>query len=783
MRVRHVALALAAMATSACAARTHTARPTLPDIVERPGGPDLAVLARSTNAVRLSLWVDAGSRDADPPQVATLAAWTAAEAAGPEVTAWVTPDATEFSTPCTRAELPVCAARLARGLAQRQVDAEAFQRARLRLEAGRRLAIARDPGRAVDRLALAALLGDAAARGFVPLGDAADDATATTDLVAAFLAAHFGPTRALVVAAGDVDLPLVEDAVRRGFAGLPAARAARSARASDALAGGVRVDADDENYVAVALSAKDESAALAAVTALGRVLGRPPTSAPVRAHVFVVRGGALAVARVARDVDPARVDAVVAEAVRQHTEAIDATREPNAPSPRATDGDLRALSRRAALAWSARDEPTLAPAIGIGVLVAADRDSGASGARDATALREQTTQRLESIWRDATEQTHSEPQTQIGDARAMLRLPNGARVETAWRTGSSVAIAVRLSPGAGEDPPLAHGRAATLATLVAQCARREGDALAPHVDAGSWGVSLVAPSADWKPALDRVLDCALAPSFEPTDIVAARRALRRRIGDGDTPRALRAEVARRVAPASPGVVAPWGGPAGVAGAADADIEHAWNRSALGARIVLALVGEFPMRPAIDHAARRLSLLQTGNPAPAPAAKAAPPTASDDPTSVPTGPQRVVVTWRDDGAPHDATGAWAFAAALRAVLASVRGIEVRAHDGDVAGGVAWAALVLSVEPTAFADLDAHLRKAQAQLDERTLSHAVERTWLVAERERADEAARIDDAADDLAAAPLGATAQARSRDAALALARRLAGSAPRWSVAP
>lgn len=782
MRVRHVALALAAMATSACAARMGPARSPLPDIVERPGGPDLAVLARATDAVRLSLWVDAGSRDADPPQVATLAAWTAADAAGPEVAAWVTPDAMEFSTPCTRAELPACAARLAGVLARREVDPEALARARARLEAGRRLAIARDPGRAADRLALAALLGEQGVRGLVPLGDAADDGAATADGIVAFLRAHFGPARALVVAAGDVDLRVAEDAVRGAFSGLPGAGSARSTRAREALTGGVRVQEDEANYASIALAAKDEHAALAAVNALERALRRPPTSAPVHAHVFVVRGGALAVARVARDVDAARVDAIVAEAVRQHAGAPGVQAARDALAPRAPDGDLRALSRRAALAWSARGEATLTPAIGIGVLVAADRASGTSGARDAIALRERTTRRLEGIWQNTAAPNATEPATQIGDALAMLRLPNGARVETAWRPGTSVAIALRLAPGAGEDPPLAHGRAAALAVLVAVCARREGDALAPHVDAASWGVTLVAPSADWEPALDRVLDCALEPSFAPTDIVAARRALRRRMGDGEASRALRAEAARRVAPASPGIVAPWGSPAGVAGAADADIEHAWKSSAVGARIALALVGDFPMRLALDHAARRLSSLPAGA-SRAPAAKTAPATPSDDRIAVPTGPQRVVVTWRDDGAPQDPTGAWAFAAALRAVLASVPGIEVRSHDGDAEAGVAWAALALSVEPTAFADLDAHLRHAQAQLDESTLAHAVERTWIVAEREIADDAARIDDAADGLARSALGARTPARARDAALELARRLSATAPRWSVAP
>src|SRR5262245_29315271 len=86
---------------------------------EGPGrGPDLAVLAQpGAPLMQVSLFVDAGSRDADPPQTATLAAWLAAQAAGGATQAQVLPDGIELSVPCRPSELAACLARLQNALA------------------------------------------------------------------------------------------------------------------------------------------------------------------------------------------------------------------------------------------------------------------------------------------------------------------------------------------------------------------------------------------------------------------------------------------------------------------------------------------------------------------------------------------------------------------------------------------------------------------------------------------------------------------------------------------
>ena len=56
-------------------------------------GTRVVSLARQTRGVvRLALYIDAGSRDASPPQAATIAAWLAAQRGGPLLEALVYPD-------------------------------------------------------------------------------------------------------------------------------------------------------------------------------------------------------------------------------------------------------------------------------------------------------------------------------------------------------------------------------------------------------------------------------------------------------------------------------------------------------------------------------------------------------------------------------------------------------------------------------------------------------------------------------------------------------------------
>src|SRR5262245_4588615 len=88
---------------------THNPAPGLGLVRHAGDGPSVAVWPRATGKLtRLALWIDAGSRDAQPPQVATLAGWLAAEAAGPDVHALVEPEGTELALWCPKDDLARC---------------------------------------------------------------------------------------------------------------------------------------------------------------------------------------------------------------------------------------------------------------------------------------------------------------------------------------------------------------------------------------------------------------------------------------------------------------------------------------------------------------------------------------------------------------------------------------------------------------------------------------------------------------------------------------------------
>src|SRR5690606_27639267 len=68
----------------------------------------------------MSLWIDAGSRDAEPAALATVAAWAVASSRGVE--ARVVPDGTELHVGCESARLEACVEALVGALATRAVD-------------------------------------------------------------------------------------------------------------------------------------------------------------------------------------------------------------------------------------------------------------------------------------------------------------------------------------------------------------------------------------------------------------------------------------------------------------------------------------------------------------------------------------------------------------------------------------------------------------------------------------------------------------------------------------
>jgi hypothetical protein len=253
------ALMLLAGLTAACRTlpapplRTEPA-PTPSALEALPAGSTLTVRRPTPGAALLTLWIEGGARAVSPPQLATAAAWWAAEQAG--ATARVLPDGTELSLLCdTRGEgLSACVERLLRTLHAPAPAAPQLVALRARVRNARTRA-ASDPAREADRLALEALLGPAAQQ-LDPLGVEADDRALDGARLAQFLGVHYLKSRALLVGVGDLEPRELEALFGAERAAAPAP-IARPPVLAPAAPGAPRVAFGAANRIALALPLTD----------------------------------------------------------------------------------------------------------------------------------------------------------------------------------------------------------------------------------------------------------------------------------------------------------------------------------------------------------------------------------------------------------------------------------------------------------------------------------------------------------------------------------------------
>jgi predicted Zn-dependent peptidase len=735
--------------------------------------------------LQLSLWVDAGARDANPPQVATLASWLSARRAGASVRGVAWPDAIEFEATCRKRELDDCLGRFARALSTREVDESELHALQQQLGDTRRRNLAHDPARGADELALRALLGERAA-GMSALGRADDDKDAGADAVRTFVARHFGSRRALLVAAGELDMDTLERAAARAFASVPQASAVRDERALAAEdSGGVAVDVDAKPAMSLAVTAPDLDTAQAAAHALAQRMARDALASDVRGHVFLVRGGALALLRVQAREPLAVVTAAAHELERLRREHPDAK-----PAP-PTGEDLNALARRLALRWITHDERRSEAqlALGVGVVVAGGRgDRIVSGDPDA-ALRQSWQERAQAAF--AMGRALGNPRTDgsVDAHSASVVLENGAHIELRQRASELVAIALRFAHGAASEPPLMHGRTALLATATASaCAglppqeladrlQALGARLEPHVDAESWGLLLTAPEASWQSALALAVDCALHPSLERTDLAVARLRLRQRFGANGGPSELHALAAEFIAPGEPGALAPWGSPDRQASVGLGELRELWRSCRRGAGFSVAAVGPLSIEDALGVIARRAAELPTG-PAPEPSARVQAGGSPEPPQPV-DHPAFGLVLWQAPMSAADAAGARAFAAVARAALGQGPDVHASWHAGGTSAEGGWAAVALSGPPPALANVVSQLRDIVGNVPEITLDRATDAAFERAARTRAAHASGPSAEAEALARTPFQPAQIVSNRDAARALAAKLAHAEPTW----
>ncbi len=762
------------------------------DLVRRGQGavPAFAVITRPSGEItQLSLWIDAGARDADPPQLATLAAWLAADAAGEGVSGRAWPDGIELSLACRRNELDACLGRLARGLALRAPAPARVEAMRARLIEARRRAAAGDPQRRADLLALQALYGGRAA-GMFPLGVASDDARADAGASRAFLARHFGSGHALLVAAGEITNDTLARAARRAFARAPQAPGPRRVAASPADPGddAVQVAVDDAPALSFALAGANLASVEAAARALRARLEREALARAVRGHVFAVRGAALGLLRVDSDQPEAVVRAAAHELERLRREGTKPA--PDAPS----GGDLVTLARRLGSRWSARGPVRAAAlALGVGVLVAGGRADRVQLDDPDAPLRTAWQARLRDAWRAGQALADPKLSGELDQDAASVTLDNGVRIEVRRRNGEQLAASVRFGCGGRDDPPLLHGRTALLATLgTTACAGLDpphlsarlqalGAQLLPRADGESFGLLLTAPARRWQPALELALQCALHPALERSALAAARLRLRDRLGPPGGAGELLAVLGERLAPNQPGALAPWGSPVRQASVGLPELREQFRGCRQGGALSVAVVGEIPARQSAVWAGRRLALVPQGKAAldPVPKTPAAAPAAAGA-TTPPEQPTLGLAVWRAALPDADPAGARGFAALMRATLEQAPGVSATWQDGGLSADGAWAAVALRGEPAALDAVAASLGQSARGLPAASLQRAADRAFELSEETRARRAGSPSAEAEALARQAFGVSAPAAaSREAARALAQRLKQSEPLW----
>ena len=751
----------------------------------------LAAVYRPTpGAVHLSLWVDAGSRDAPVPQIATAAAWIAAVRGGGRIRARVTPDGTEFILSCSAERLRPCLDRLAQTLSVRSVTANDAHQARSRLARARAYAERADAGREADRLALRALLGKAA-KGLFPLGKAVNDRTVTLKALRRFYRRHYGPNRALLVAAGDVDLDRLREPAGDALGKAPTATGIRKDRALKPVRDSVAVQIDDENHLALAVAFADLNTASAFARALAREqdLGDRSQGWLRSIRAFALRGGAFLLLRL-RAAEPAAALRMAAfDLLRLQQE------QPDLGSGATARKGLQEISRAAGESWcvgaDASNPGESEMIMAAGALIPSDPRRRARRKDRTGATLQRARGRLKQALVEAARVARPRLNGQVDEQRASVRTANGVPIEVRRRPGGTMAVAVRFRGGAGNDPPALHGRTALLAEAIATACRgissdtlearlREmGAAIHPLVDPASSGMVLVAPARSWASALDLALGCALYPSMDNVDLTRARLKLGQKLGPAGSRAWSLGLAARLISPSAPGLVAPRGTAETAANVPVAELLAFADRSIGTAGLSVAAVGDLPVRETALRIARRVGFLPRGDPPADPAPCRAGRLLQGG--RYPGSGIRVIVAWRIDF-PGGSPGARAFASLVSAELDRGPGIEAVDRDGGGHQNLTWAWVSLRVSNQALDSFENSAKQAVQTLSIARLERLVD---LVVEREKIDRSAartRPEIEADRLAVAAIApGTAKPASAVRAHAAARALLRARPLFFI--
>ena len=634
------------------------------------------IAQRGAGATHLALWIDAGSRDADPPQVAALAAFSAAAHGGRDIETVVTPDGTVFSLVCAPGELDPCLSQLARVLSYRTLTSEDLNRDLRRLQLARRQREA-DDGSVAQRHALTALMGEGAESLF-PLGIASDDRRCDQVEVIDFHRRHYGPARALLIAVGDVTREGLEGSVAAHFGSVLQATADRRApQLGWSVPSTPSIAVGNSGYLAVALGAAadgDPAGSLARATANSLP---PNLRERTDVHVFTLRGGGVVLltlrAERAERADSFEDDVLVALAAMERMQAEGV---PASTAPMGDDGPL-ALIERLGLAWTSAGNPrsplqatgtaaghgasrrresaeragqdhdpslhgepspdgtsaemlgdrSRGLALGIGLVVPGGRGDDITAEDPDAALVERTRRMVERAIATAREQADPATRGEVTANAASVVLDNGSRIDVRRQPERDrVALAIRFAASPDDRTGF---RAAALAILsqphLTGCAgypaaslrenlRRIGARLSGQVDATRHGIRLEFPREALEPAIDIAMACALHPLLDEAAVENARLALLSPRSPGGQLR-LAASLAvsdGRDDRVVRDLIAPLSDRRALREIRRSDLDLARGETRVGARVAVAVVGDVPVHDTLLRVARRLSGLSAGH---------------------------------------------------------------------------------------------------------------------------------------------------------------------------
>jgi predicted Zn-dependent peptidase len=757
---------------------------------ETPVGVHIATLPRPTpGLVKLLLFIDAGSRDAVLPETATLSAWLAADGGGAQLQATVYPDATEIALSCTPNELDRCTATLARALAMRSPTPDAVTEARVRLRDGQRRALAADPLRALDALALRALLGPQA-EAFFPLATPDSDLVAASDAVPRFLADHYGPKRTLLVAAGDVEPKAVREAVTDAFARSPQAALKRSERALTPVATPqLNVAFDEQGAVGVALAARDLTGLHDAVANLTEALARSEPRIELSGSIFAVRTGALALLRTRASDPELALDHVTRELARIVYEG------PHPNTDTTVAEDVLSSARRVGFEFAAGG--TAAPPalqFGAALYLSSGAEAPPPGP-DSKAHDDARIAHAQATFATALKTADPHTSGDVDAYVASVAADSGAHIDVQFTQGSDVAIAVRVGLGADRDSPLLHGQAALLAELTGRsCAGMAPDMLRDRfaqlgasyearVDAESYGLLIRTPKDHWQAALDLGIRCMRAPAHDTHAVLEASLALQSQLRQHGGAMLLRARTANMISPRAPGPLAPRGDPDRIANISVRDVDAALANLDFGERWAICVVGPVDVPKAVALAARRTADLTSGA---APAARwsePAPVLPSEQPRSKDGSGAKLIAAWTTRGNFGNAFGARLFARAVAALLSGVPGVEPLWHDGDIYKETAFAAVELRIRPELAPMIGELLAGAAHNIDDDWLEHILPEALAEAAREDSARDAEFSVRAERVARTRLGANFEDPDPSTTRKLIAALRSSRPGWTPAP